>query len=337
AGVVVLKTLSEALADGDPVYAVIRSTALNQDGRSNGLTAPSPQSQEAVLRTAYGKCGISPGQVQYVETHGTGTFLGDPIEAKSLGKVLASGRSPDRPCAIGSVKTNIGHLEAAAGIAGLIKVALSLKYQAIPPSLHFQNPNPHIPFDELPLQVQRTLSPWSRGGGPALAGVSAFGFGGTNVHAVLEEAPEISVTAVADEGKTSNLAHLLPLSAASPEALRALAQEYKTYLKEENVNHPSLQDICHTAGTRRSHYEYRSSFVGSSQSEIIEQLDLFLQSPDQDEGIAVRNEAKQRPRLAFVFSGQGSQWWGMGQTLLEQEPVFRKSLEECDKLFSHHA
>ena len=189
AGVVVLKPLSKALADGDPIYAVIRGSAVNQDGRSNGLMAPNPLAQEAVLREAYRQAGVSPGEVQYVEAHGTGTLLGDPIEAKALGAVLGVERPPGQHCAVGSVKTNLGHLEAAAGIAGLIKVALALQHREIPPSLHFEEPNPHIPFDELPLRVQTALSPWPADAGPALAGVSSFGFGGTNAHVVLEEAP----------------------------------------------------------------------------------------------------------------------------------------------------
>ena len=171
AGVVVLKPLSKALTDGDPIYAVIRGSAVNQDGRSNGLMAPNPAAQEAVLREAYRQAGVSPGQVQYVEAHGTGTLLGDPIEAQALGAVLGVERPPERPCALGSVKTNLGHLEAAAGIAGLIKVALALRHQEIPPSLHFEEPNPHIPFAELPLRVQTALGPWPTESGPALAGV----------------------------------------------------------------------------------------------------------------------------------------------------------------------
>ena len=191
AGVVVLKPLAQALADGDSIYAVIRGSAVNQDGRTNGLTAPSRQSQEAVLRAAYRQAGIAPGQVDYVEAHGTGTYLGDPIELKALGAVLAEGRPAGRRCLVGSVKTNIGHLEAAAGIAGLIKTALGLKHRAIPPHLHFHEPNPQIPFAELPIEVPCALRPWA-GEGPVFAGVSSFGFGGTNAHVVLEGVAEVA-------------------------------------------------------------------------------------------------------------------------------------------------
>ncbi|MCI0526765.1 MAG: polyketide synthase, partial [Nitrospira sp.] len=219
AGMVVLKPLSNALADHDPIYAVIRGSAVNNDGRTNGLTAPNRWAQETVLRDAYQQAGVSPGQVQYVEAHGTGTLLGDPIEAKALGAVLTVDRPSGRICLLGSVKTNIGHLETAAGIAGLIKVALALKHREIPPSLHFHTPNPHIPFEELPLRVQQTLGPWPEEPGPALAGVSSFGFGGTNAHAVLEEAPRIPEAHKNDKDSTVYQTYLLPLSARSSKAL----------------------------------------------------------------------------------------------------------------------
>src|SRR5262249_33232514 len=189
AGIVVLKRLRDALADGDAIAAGIRGSAVNHDGRSNGLTAPNRQAQEAVLRAAYRRAGVSAAQVHYVEAHGTGTSLGDPIEAKALGAVLADGRAPASRCALGSVKSNLGHLEAAAGSAGLIRVALRLQHRELPPSLHFREPNPLIPFADLPLRVQQTLEPWPREDGPALAGVSSFGFGGTNAHVVVEAAP----------------------------------------------------------------------------------------------------------------------------------------------------
>ena len=230
AGMVVLKPLSRASADGDPIYAVIRGGAVNQDGRTNGLTAPSRLAQEAVLRAAYPQAGISPGQVDYVEAHGTGTLLGDPIELAALGAVLAEGRDTGRRCALGSVKTNIGHLEAAAGVAGLIKTALALHHRAIPPSLHFSEPNPHIAFDALPLRVQRELEAWPENGRPAIAGVSSFGFGGTNAHLVLEEAlPRREVGGGGDDGRGAEEV-VFPLSARSPAALWALARSIRDCL-----------------------------------------------------------------------------------------------------------
>jgi myxalamid-type polyketide synthase MxaE and MxaD len=332
AGLVVLKPLSRALTDGDPIYAVIRGSAVNQDGRSNGLMAPNPLAQEAVLREAYRRAGVSPGHVQYVEAHGTGTFLGDPIEAKALGTVLAVDRSAEQPCALGSVKTNLGHLESAAGVAGLIKVALALNHLQIPPSLHFQEPNPHIPFDELSLRVQITLGPWPAHSGPALAGVSSFGFGGTNAHVVLEQAPQSDLRMQNREWKfgDSESAHLLPLSARSPEALNSLARAYQNSLAapESTV---SLHDLCYSASVRRSHHDYRLAVTGHSLEQLSEVLEAFLRGESRPGLSSGPKISGRRRKLVFVFPGQGSQWFGMGRKLLEQEAVFREVLERCDR------
>jgi acyl transferase domain-containing protein len=234
AGLVVLKPLSKALESGDRVYAVIRGSAVNQDGRSNGLTAPNPKAQEAVLREAYQAAHVSPGMVQFVEAHGTGTQLGDPIEARSLGHVMIEGRQPGNRCRIGSVKSNLGHLEAAAGIAGLIKVALSLRHKKIPPSLHFVQPNPHIAFDELQLDVQTALENWPEREQPALAGVSSFGFGGTNAHVVLEEAPRSGEPASGHELASPDRLEPVFLSAHDPGALKGLATSVCVFLREQD-------------------------------------------------------------------------------------------------------
>jgi acyl transferase domain-containing protein/acyl carrier protein len=328
AGVVVLKPLSRALADGDPIYAVIRGTAVNQDGHTNGLTAPNRHAQEAVLREAYRRAGIAPGEVQYVEAHGTGTALGDPIEASALGSVLAEGRHAGSRCAVGSLKTNIGHMEAAAGIGGLIKVALALKHRELPPSLHFRQPNPHIPFDELPLRVQTELTPWPEVAGRALAGVSSFGFGGTNAHIVLEGmAPNAAPTAIPPAAADG--ACLLPLSARSPEALQAQARAWRDMLNDAAF---SLRDVGYSAGVRRAHHDYRLAVVARSNAEAVEGLDTFLQGKPRPGMATARRSANRRPNLVFVFSGQGPQWWGMGRQLLEQEPVFRATVEHCDRL-----
>jgi myxalamid-type polyketide synthase MxaE and MxaD len=324
AGVVVLKPLSKALADGDPIYAVIRGSAVNQDGRSNGLMAPNPLAQEAVLREAYRQAAVSPGTVQYVEAHGTGTLLGDPIEAKALGTVLGAERPPGQSCALGSVKTNIGHLEAAAGIAGLIKVALALRHREIPPSLHFEKPNPHIPFDELPLRVQTALSPWPAQSGPALAGVSSFGFGGTNAHVVLEAAPP--AIAGTPEAERKIATQLLPLSARSPEALQSLARTYQNVLTT-----PSLPDVCYTASVRLSHHDHRLAVTGNSPAQLIESLEAFLRGEARPGLSSGRKLSARARKLVFVFPGQGSQWFGMGRRLLEQEAVFLEVIERCDQ------
>lgn len=331
-GVVVLKPLSRAQADGDTIYALIRGSAVNQDGRSNGLTAPNPQAQESVLQEAYRRAGVAPSTVQYVEAHGTGTLLGDPIEARALSAILSKGRAADDRCRIGSVKTNIGHLESAAGIAGLIKVALCLQQRTLPPSLHFEQPNPHIPFDELQLQVQTSLSPWPAAE-RALAGVSAFGFGGTNVHVVLEGAPAAHpVEAQAGRPAAAPAACLLPLSAASPEALQALARSYRQWLSAA-PSAESVTDICYSASVRRGHREHRLAVTGRTREELAEQLDAALPAIGTQGG----NTADERPKVAFVFSGQGPQWWGMGRELLVREPVFRACLERCDELLRQHA
>jgi phthiocerol/phenolphthiocerol synthesis type-I polyketide synthase C len=331
AGIVVLKPLSRALADADPIYAVIRGSAVNQDGRTNGLMAPSRGSQEAVLAEAYRHANLSPGVVQYVEAHGTGTLLGDQIEASALGTILAEGRAPDSKCLVGSVKTNIGHLEAAAGVAGLIKVALALRHRMIPPNLNFAEPNPHIPFDTLPLHVAQTLTPWPENGGRAVAGVSSFGFGGANAHVVLTEAPHVRVTQPADDTAEDRM-ELLPLAARSPEALAALAGRYELALAAG----VPLADLCYTAGARRGHYEHRLAVVGDSPAELAESLAAFRQGTPHPGLSTGRCRPGQRPGVVFVFSGQGSQWFGMGQRLYADEPVFQEALELCDTAMRPH-
>jgi phthiocerol/phenolphthiocerol synthesis type-I polyketide synthase C len=331
AGIVVLKPLSRALADLDPIYAVIRGSATNQDGRTNGLMAPSRGSQEAVLAQAYRRADLSPGAVDYVEAHGTGTSLGDAIEAKALATILAEGRAPGSQCLVGSVKTNIGHLEAAAGVAGLIKVALALRHREIPPSLHFAEPNPLIPFDSLPLRVAQTLTRWPENGRRAAAGVSSFGFGGANAHVVLTEAPQVRVTQPADDTAQDRF-ELLALSARSPEALTALAGRYELALAAG----VPLADLCHTAGARRGHHDHRLAVVGDSAAELSASLAAYRQGAPRAELSAGRCRPGHRPGVVFLFSGQGSQWYGMGQRLHAEEPVFRDALARCDDAMRPH-
>jgi acyl transferase domain-containing protein len=328
AGMVVLKPLSSALADGDDVYAVIRGSAVNNDGDSGGLLiTPSRPGQEAVFEEAYRSAGVSPGEVQYVEAHGTGTSVGDPVEMQALGVVLGEGRPEGHPCVVGSVKTNIGHTEGAAGVAGLIKVALALKHKTIPPSLHLRTPNPNIPWQELPLKVQRELGPWPDSPGPALAGVSSFGISGTNSHVVLEEAPE----APRADAEVAARAHLLPLSAHSPEVLEDTARAYIGFLRAEEGAVSSLRDICYTACARRTHHAHRLALVGRSREQLAGQLEAFLEGEAGPGVSSGRKLGDQRRKLVFVFSGQGSQWVGMGRELLEQEPAFREAMERCDR------
>ncbi len=333
-GIVVLKRLADALADHDPIYAVIRGSAVNNDGRSGGLLmTPSRAGQEAVLREAYRNSGISPGQVQYVEAHGTGTSVGDPIEAMALGTVLDTDRPADRPCRIGSVKTNIGHAEGAAGIAGLIKVALALKHRAIPASLHFDQPNPAIPWNELPLTVQRALTPWPAEATPAVAGVSSFGISGTNSHVVVTDLFE-STIGHRPNTPTADVAQLLPISAHSAEALEAMARAHRDMARD---GRGQLADICYTAGVRRTHHDHRLSVVGRSLSEIGEQLDAHLAGEARRGVAAGRRLPDTKPKIAFVFPGQGSQWLGMARRLMDQEPAFRTTLESCAHALSRYA
>ncbi|MCM3904759.1 MAG: type I polyketide synthase [Pyrinomonadaceae bacterium] len=333
AGVVVLKRLSDAVADQDRIYCVIRGSAVNQDGRSNGLTAPNRWAQIAVLRQAYRRAGVSPATVQYVEAHGTGTPLGDPIEAKALGTVLSTEREPGRLCAIGSVKTNFGHLESAAGIASLIKTALAIKHREIPPSLHYQKANPYIAFAELPLRVQEKLAPWPNDGQLALAGVSSFGLGGTNAHVVVEETPRSPATAAAARTEATvtekDFPRLVTVSARSPEALTELAQRYHQYLTDQGAS-VSLPDLCHTLAERRSHHDYRIAFPARSIGQVAEVLDSVLKSQPHPAVVSGRKRAV-AVKPVFIYSGQGTQWPGMGRGLMHLEP-FRSTIEQCDQL-----
>ncbi|MFN6571716.1 SDR family NAD(P)-dependent oxidoreductase [Dendronalium sp. ChiSLP03b] len=326
AGIVVLKPLSQAQADRDPIYAVIRATAVNQDGQTNGITVPNGQAQEAAIREACRQAGVLPEQLQYIEAHGTGTPVGDPIETNALGNVLGKNRPSGNYCVIGSVKTNIGHLESASGIAGLVKVALALKHGQIPPNLHFQTPNPQIPFEELRLRVATALEPWPNANELRIAGINSFGFGGTNAHAVLTEVP-VNLT----NSEINPKLFLLPLSARSQEALQDLAAAYKEFL---TTSDRSLLDICYSASLRRVHHERRLAVVASP-AELTANLEAFL-AQETRLGMSAGRVVAHKSKLAFVFSGMGQQWWAMGRTLLEEEPVFRETIQRCDKLLGQY-
>jgi len=291
------------------------------------------QAQEAVLRQAYQQAGVSPGQVQYIEAHGTGTKLGDPMEMKALGKVLGKERPPGNYCAVGSVKTNIGHLEAAAGIAGLIKVALSLKYKQIPPSLHFQEPNPYIPFHKLPLRVQETLTSWPKSSSTALAGVSSFGFGGTNSHVVLEEAPR------QPKAKSENLLarplHLLTLSAKTEKALEDLVRSYQNHLASHQEL--KLSDICFTANTGRRHFHHRLGIIASDPQELAQKLaKISAGAGEEPSGRFSETLSSKSPKIAFLFTGQGSQYVGMGRQLYQSQPTFKQVVEQCAEILKDY-
>ncbi|HXV37917.1 MAG TPA: beta-ketoacyl synthase N-terminal-like domain-containing protein [Myxococcota bacterium] len=335
AALVVLKPYARALADGDRIYAIVRATAVNQDGRTNGLTVPNGDAQQQLVREACRLAGIEPRELQYVEAHGTGTLVGDPIEARALGTALAEGRADGETCAIGSVKTNIGHLEPAAGIAGLIKVALALRHGLIPPSLHFEAPNPNIPFDELKLQVQTKLAPWRETGRPPLAGVNSFGFGGTNAHAVLEavRAPSPARDSSAERATAGERPSLVVLSARSADALALHARRWREFLEPKGPGGDvSLADVSYTSLLRRDALEHRVAIAAADRAELLEKLSAFAEG-ERRAGISAGRAAPDKPpRLAFVASGQGPQWWGMGRQLLESEPEFRAVVERADAI-----
>ncbi len=321
-GVVVLKRLEDALADGNNILAIIRGSAVNQDGTSNGLTAPNGPSQQMVIRQALKNAGVAPAQISYVEAHGTGTSLGDPIEVKSLKAVLMEGRDPDCPCWIGSVKTNIGHLEAAAGIAGLIKVVLQLQQGEIFPHLHLKQLNPYIRLQGTPLAIPTQRQSWSVRDS-RLAGVSSFGFGGTNCHVILEEAP--SLTPVVSD--VERPWHLLTLSAKSERALGELAQRYEKFLS--SYPDASLVNLCFTTNTGREHFDCRLALATESSLQLHQQLEALTSAKETAVLYTGKLTSRRPPKIAFLFTGQGSQYVDMGRQLYEREPIFRQTLERC--------
>ncbi|MCW5623131.1 MAG: type I polyketide synthase [Burkholderiales bacterium] len=313
-GIVVLKKLSAALADGDRVLAVVRGSAVNHDGASNGLTAPSGPAQTAVIRAALQRAGLQPADVQYVEAHGTATPLGDPIEVMALNDVFA-GRAT--PLLIGSVKTNFGHLEGAAGVAGLMKLVLSLQHRQIPAHLHFATPSPRIPWARLPFTVPTALTEWPATAGPRRGGVSSFGMSGTNVHLIVEEAPPSrpAVSATVDRPL-----HVLAVSARSPAALAEQVARYRDALGEDGV---ALADLCFSANTGRSHFALRRAWVAADGAGLRDQLDRAAATPSTEVG------HRAAPRIAFLFTGQGAQYVQMGRALYERAPVFRDAIDRC--------
>ena len=327
-GLVVLKRLSDALAAGDDIRAVIRGSAINQDGRSAGLTAPHGPSQEAVIRAALEDAGVTPGEVSYVEAHGTGTSLGDPIEVKALGAVFGPSHSAAQPLIVGGSKSNIGHLEAAAGAAGLVKVLMMLQHGEVPPNLNFRNPNPLIPWAELPIRVPTQVLPWVRGAAPRIAGISAFGFSGTNSHMVIEEAPARPMAAAAAVRSAQDGAHpqLLTLSARDQTALRELAGRFAAAVQSDPA--PSLADVCFTANTGRAQFAHRLAVSAATPADLAQRLAAFA-AGQQAPSVVHGHAPPKKPRFAFLFTGQGSQYAGMGRGLYASQPAFREALDRC--------
>lgn len=325
--VVVIKPLQRALDDGDEIYAQILGTAVSQDGHTDSITVPSPQAQEAAITTALRRAGVRPNDVGYVEAHGTGTPVGDPIEVRALAGALAAERPAAQPLLIGSVKTNIGHLEAGAGVAGLIKAALVVKHGHIPANLHFTTPNSRISLDDLRIDIPRTGRPFP-GAGRRIAGVNSFGFGGTNAHVVLAE-PPAPVDAPDTNDSPAPLA-VLPISARSEEALVATADRLARHLSE----HPglALPDFGYTLSRRRAHMNYRRTLVAGSMAEAREQLQALAESGRSPAG---RTPAT-APKVAFVCTGMGPQWWGMCRGLLDVYPAFTESIERTARELSRY-
>jgi microcystin synthetase protein McyE len=325
-GVVVLKRLGDAERDGDRIMAVIRGSAVNQDGASSGLTVPNGKAQAKLMREALRRASVGAEEVSYIEAHGTGTALGDPIEMGALGAVYGE---RVEPLWVGSVKTNIGHLEAAAGIAGLIKVVLALEHEEIPAHLHFAEPSPHIPWERLRVRIPTQGEQWRRRAGRRrVAGVSSFGFSGTNAHVVVEEGPG------AKEGRGECGAprpyYLLPLSARSKGALEALAGRYVARLQEDEGLR--AEDVCQTAGVGRSHFEQRLVVVGETRAELEQGLGSYCESGEEGAGVYLGKGAEEGGRIVFLFSGQGAQYAGMGAELYRTERRFREVIEECEEV-----
>ncbi|MFD0312211.1 beta-ketoacyl synthase N-terminal-like domain-containing protein, partial [Streptomyces sp. NPDC127119] len=330
-GVVVLKRLTDADRDGDRVLAVIRATAVNSDGRSNGLTAPNAEAQRALLAEAH----TAPASVDYVEAHGTGTALGDPIEASALGAVLGRDRAPEQPLLIGSAKTNLGHLEAAAGIAGLVKTVLALHHGEIPGQLHFTRPGPHADLDALGLRVVTSPEPWPRYSGTATAGVSAFGFGGTNAHAVLTEHRPTRTRPPA--AGTAERPALLLLDGPTTDRVRAYAGELAAWLDTPGSRRVRDADLARTLAGRTGRGRHRAALVTSDRTETVTALTSLADGAPSPHLITGHGPPGGPGPVVWVFSGYGSQWPGMGSRLLAAEPVFAAAVDRLEPLLREHA
>src|SRR5262249_34321353 len=327
--VLVLPPLAHAIPANNPVYAVIAGSGVNSDGRTTGLAMPNQAAQEALLRQVYADAGIDPAKVAYIEAHGTGTSVGDPVECAALGRVFGLSRADADPCRIGSVKGNIGHLEPASRLAGLLKVVLAIRHRALPRTVHFATPNPQIPFAELNLEVVAETT--ALGPEPLTMGVNSFGFGGTNAHVILREpdtaaqlaTPTSKANFEPPEGKRRD--RPLLISAHDPEALRTLARPYAGLLRS-----PGPADFaagCRNAAMRRTHHRYRLAIIGTDSTDAADRLDAF--AADDPRELTVEGQAASARRLAFVFAGNGSQWRGMGRDLCE-DPELAASVARVD-------
>jgi acyl transferase domain-containing protein len=334
-GVLVLKRYSDALAAGDRILASIRGSAVNHDGASAGLTVPNGPAQQELIRSALGRARLEPLDIDYVEAHGTGTALGDPIELAALGDVFGPGRSPSRPLLVGSVKANIAHLESAAGMAALIKTVLCLRQKRIPSQLHFADPSTHIAWEQLPIRVPRETTSWPAEGKPRYAGVSGFGFSGTNAHVIVQEGPEEpAIEPLATTAHGRERCHLLPISAASAAALHDLTLRYARALREATAF--TFEEVCRTAGRCRDHHPHRAAIVATSReaaATLLERRSRGEETPLVRQGQA---RAASGLKIAFLLAGHGTQYAGMGCRLYDRERVFRETIDACSAVAGRH-
>ncbi len=330
-GIIALKRLSDAQSNGDTVLAIVQGSAANHDGQARTVTTPSGPAQRAMLRDALADAGLKADQIDFVETHGTGTPLGDPIEVSAIARVLCQDRT--KPLYLGAVKANVGHLDSAAGIAGLMKVVLSLQHETIPLHINFSEPNRHIPWDEWPIKIPMKNTAWQ--GKERFAGISAFGMSGTNVHLIIGQAPE-PVKRSQQQSVDNFSEQILTLSAKAPGALSELAKRFSQFLDhEDSGKEVNLSQLCFSAATSRSHFPHRAAFLARNQLDLSQAVNEFAagnSSVSAASGVAERRS----PKLAFLFTGQGAQYVGMGKELYERYPVFRATMDQCAKLLEPH-
>lgn len=324
-GIVVLKSYEKALADGDRIYALIEGTGSNQDGQTNGITVPNQESQKALIRRIYAENGVSGKDIDYIEAHGTGTPVGDPIEFGALNAVMSETRTKDDKLFVGSVKSNIGHLEAGAGVAGLIKTALCLHHNKVPANLHFNNPNPKLNYEESVLKVATDLEDLPDR--TSYASVNSFGYGGTNAHVLLKQVTQEQENVRVTPNKENNI--VFPITAKSKNALKKRVGDYRKYIQE---NEGDFNEMWSNIAHRRSFHSDRLAVFANSKEDLVEKLEAF----EEDmlvKGVAYGVAPTKKPKIAYVYTGMGPQWWKMGRELMETEPVFLKAVEECDEVF----